>query len=62
MTLEDLFTDIFSGDLLHTFLPDFVLAFAFFTSVIYAVLGRCFGQQLPAIAMTASLGLALTFA
>lgn len=30
------------GDLFNTVLPDFVLAFAFFTSVVYAVLGRPF--------------------
>jgi hypothetical protein len=59
MGLENLLAAILSGELLHTYLPDFVLAFAFFTSVIYAVLGRRFGQQRPAIAMSASLGLAL---
>ena len=48
------------GDLFDTVLPDFVLSFAFFTSVIYAVLGRRFGQQRPAVAMSAALGMALS--
>ncbi|MBN1489898.1 MAG: hypothetical protein JXA69_08275 [Phycisphaerae bacterium] len=42
-----------------SFLPDFLLAFAFFTSVVYAVLSRRFEQQRPAVAMSAALGLAL---
>ncbi|TFH43376.1 MAG: hypothetical protein E4H01_12140 [Lysobacterales bacterium] len=37
-----------------------MLAFAFFTSLFYAVLGRRFGQQRPAVAMSAALGLALS--
>ena len=48
------------GDLFNTLLPDFVLGFVFFTSVIYAVLSRRFGQQRPAVAMSAALGMALT--
>jgi hypothetical protein len=43
-----------------TFLPDFVLAFAFFTAVIYAVLGRRLGMQRPAVAVSAALGAALS--
>jgi hypothetical protein len=41
-------------------LPDFVLAFAFFTSVVYAVLAKRFEKQRPAIAMSAAFGLALS--
>ena len=41
-------------------LPDFVLAFTFFTALIYAVLGKRFKRQRPAIAMSAALGLALS--
>ena len=48
------------GDLFDTVLPDFVLAFAFFTSVIYAILGKRFGQQRPAVAISAALGMALS--
>ena len=48
------------GDWLDTFVPDFVLAFAFFTSLIYAVLGRRLGMQRPAIAVSAALGAALS--
>jgi hypothetical protein len=45
--------------LFETLLPDFVLAFAFFTSICYAILGKRFGQQRPAIAMSATIGFAL---
>jgi hypothetical protein len=46
--------------LLDSHLPDFILAFAFFTSVVYAVLGNRFEKQRPAIAMSAAIGLALS--
>ncbi len=48
------------GDWLDTFIPDFVLAFAFFTALIYAVLGRRLGMQRPAVAVSAALGAALS--
>jgi hypothetical protein len=44
---------------LDTLLPDFILAFTFFTALSYATLGRLFGRQKPAVAMSGSLGLAL---
>jgi hypothetical protein len=47
------------SDWLDSFLPDFVLAFAFFTALIYAVLGRRLGMQRPAVAVSAALGAAL---
>ena len=47
------------GALLETLLPDFILAFTFFTALVYAVLGRRFGRQKPAVAMSGSIGLAL---
>jgi hypothetical protein len=47
------------GDWLDTFLPDFVLAFALFTALTYAVLGRRLGLQRPAVAVSAALGAAL---
>ncbi|MCO6438585.1 MAG: hypothetical protein J5J06_15950 [Phycisphaerae bacterium] len=43
----------------ESLLPDFVLAFAFFTALAYAVLGKRFDHQKPAVAMSAALGLAL---
>lgn len=48
------------GEVFESTLPDFVLAFAFFTSLAYAVLAKRFDQQRPAIAMSATLGLALS--
>jgi hypothetical protein len=48
------------ADLFESYLPDFVLAFTFFTAVVFAVLERRFGNKRPAVAMSAALGLALT--
>ena len=59
MKFENPFQDWAIGDLFETALPDFVLAFAFFTSIAYAILGKHFGRQRPAIAMSAALGFAL---
>ncbi len=47
-------------NLIESLLPDFVLAFAFFTSLFYAVLGQRFGQQRPAVVMSATMGMALS--
>jgi hypothetical protein len=41
-------------------LPDFVLAFAFFASLVYATLAKRVGHQRSAIAMSAAVGLALS--
>ncbi|MDM8004580.1 MAG: hypothetical protein QUV05_00280 [Phycisphaerae bacterium] len=60
MPLPNPFRYFAFGDLFNTVLPDFVLAFAFFTAIVYAVLGRRFGQQRPAVAMSAALGMALS--
>jgi hypothetical protein len=60
MRLGNPFEDLPIGELFETLLPDFVLAFAFFTAVAYAVLGKRFGQQRPAIAMSAAIGFALS--
>ena len=60
MRLDALFWDPSLYDLLETLLPDFVLAFTFFTSLCYAILGKHFGRQRPAIAMSAAIGLALS--
>ena len=59
MNLEYVLEDLLTGQIWQTLLPDFVLAFAFFTSLIYAVLSRRIGQQRPAVAVSAALGLAL---
>ena len=61
MRLEYWWQDWHIEKLLESYLPDFVLAFAFFTSVVYAVLGKRFEQQRPAIAMSAAIGIALSF-
>jgi hypothetical protein len=60
MRLGNPFEDFVLGELFETVLPDFVLAFAFFTSICYAILGKRFGQQRPAIAMSAAIGFALS--
>ena len=52
--------DLAIGQLFETLLPDFVLAFAFFTSICYAILGKRFNLQRPAIAMSAAVGFALS--
>jgi len=52
--------DLPIGELFETLLPDFVLAFAFFSALTYAVMAKRFDQQRPAIAMSAALGFALS--
>lgn len=59
MTYTDLFADLPSWPIFQTLLPDFLLAFTFFTALTYAVLGKHFGHQRPAVAMSAVLGIAL---
>lgn len=48
------------GQLFESLLPDFVLAFTFFTALCYAVLGRRLDHQRSAVAMAAAVGLALS--
>jgi hypothetical protein len=60
MRLGNPFDGLIIGEIFETVLPDFILAFAFFTAVVYAILGKRFGQQRPAIAMSASIGFALS--
>lgn len=60
MPLSNPFSTFAFGEIFDTVLPDFVLAFAFFTAVSYAVLSRRFGEQRPAVAMSAALGMALS--
>lgn len=59
MRLENLFFRMNMYELFETLLPDFVLAFTFFTALCYAVLGKRFGRQRPAIAMSVAIGFAL---
>lgn len=47
------------GQLFESLLPDFILAFTFFTALCYAVLGRRFDHQRSAVAMAAAVGLAM---
>jgi len=60
MRFSNLFHDMAIADLFETLLPDFVLAFAFFTSLVYAVLAKRFDHQRAAIAMSVSIGFALS--
>ncbi len=59
MVSTDPFALLAGGHIFETLLPDLVLAFAFFSALSYAVLGKRLGQQRPAIAMSAAMGLAL---
>lgn len=47
------------GPFFESLLPDFILAFTFFTALVYAVLGKRFDHQRSAVAMAAAVGLAL---
>lgn len=60
MTLENPFQMLAFGELFQTLLPDFVLAFTFFTALTYAVLGKRFDHQRSAAAMSVALGFALS--
>jgi hypothetical protein len=60
MRLEDWWYSWHLEGLMESHLPDFVLAFAFFTSMFYAMLGKRFERQRPAIAMSAAIGFALS--
>jgi len=60
MRLEDWWHHWHLEELLESYLPDFILSFSFFTSVVYVALGKRFEQQRPAIAMSAAIGLALS--
>lgn len=48
------------GRFFESLLPDFILAFMFFTALVYAVLGRKFDHQRSAVAMSVAVGLALS--
>ena len=52
-------TELPFGQLFQSLLPDFILSFAFFTALAYAVLGKRFQHERPAVVMSGALGLAL---
>lgn len=60
MRLTNPFSDFAIGRWLDTLLPDFVLAFAFFTALVYAVLAKRFEHQRSAVAASAAMGMALS--
>ena len=60
MNHENPFRRFPGSEILDTFLPDLVLSFAFFTSLVYAVLGKRFDHQRSAVGMSAAIGLALS--
>ena len=57
MRLANPFPELAFGELFETLLPDFVLAFAFFTALAYAVLGKRFDRQRSAVVMSAVFGM-----
>lgn len=60
MGLRNPFGQLAIGQLFESLLPDFALAFTFFTALTYAVLGKRFGHQRSAVAMSTAIGLALS--
>ena len=60
MSLENLLSYANLAELFESALPDFVLAFAFFTSLVYAVLGKRFEHQRSAAMMSAAIGFTLS--
>ena len=59
MRLTNLYYELNLHDWLESLLPDFVLAFAFFTSIVFSVLGRKLEHKRAAIVMSAAIGFAL---
>jgi hypothetical protein len=60
MRLETFIEGLNLNELLKSLIPDFVLSFAFFTSLAYAIMGKKFEKQRPAVAMSVSIGFALS--
>jgi len=60
MRLENSLYELNLYELLDSLFADFVLAFAFFTSTAYAVLGKRFERQRPAITASAVIGFSLS--
>ena len=59
MVLDNPLTLFPIGPFFESLLPDFILAFTFFTALVYAVLGKRFDHQRSAVAMAVAVGLAL---
>ncbi len=59
MVWSNTFYDFPFIQLFESLLADFILAFAFFTALAYAILSKRFDHQKSAIAMSSALGLAL---
>ena len=60
MIAQNPFPHLAIGELFETLLPDFVLAFAFFTALAYSVLGKRLDHQRAAISVSATIGIALS--
>jgi len=60
MRLRIQFLDRLLDNFYKPLMPDFFLAFAFFTALVYAVLAKRFDRQRPAIAVSVTLGTALS--
>ena len=60
MGQEMLLYDLRLYDWMESLFPDFILSFAFFTSVSVAVLGKQFEHKRAAIAISAAIGFALS--
>jgi hypothetical protein len=60
MSLSNPFSNFAFGKIFESALPDFVLAFTFFTALTYAVLGKRIEHQHAAVAASAALGMALS--
>jgi hypothetical protein len=60
MRHDNPFPHLAISEFFETLLPDFVLAFAFFTALSYAILSRRFHHQRSAVTMSATIGLALS--
>ena len=60
MTAQNPFPHLPITEFLDTLLPDLVLAFAFFTALAYSVLGKRLDHQRAAIAVSATVGIALS--
>ena len=54
------FSDLPIGQLFETLLPDFILAFAFFTALVYGVLAKRFQHQRSAVTVSATAAFALS--
>ena len=59
MRLFNFYHNTIIMEFMETALPDFILAFTFFASLVFAVLNKHFGQRRATIGMSAAIGFAL---